>query len=111
VAGMAVSCFISLIHFSFRPLGSCSPKLLQRSHRRAWVRFAKVLMKLCRVGKGGGTSTPYVEASRAPCPRVTDRSRSYDNAWARRTIGLAMDESSCHRLCPPYDPALLVSFC
>src|SRR5437867_1328831 len=45
-AGMAVSFFISLIHFSFRPLGSCSPKLLQRSHRRAWVRFAKVLMKL-----------------------------------------------------------------
>jgi hypothetical protein len=25
------------------------------------------------------------------------------NAWARRTIGLVMDERRCQRLCPPYE--------
>jgi len=58
-------------------------------------------MKLCGVGKGGGTSTPYVEASRAPCPRVTDRSRSYANAWARRTRGFIVKQGCASAFAHP----------
>src|SRR5262245_1697617 len=53
--------------------------------RRRAFRVGFVLSKSCRVGKGVGTVSPYVEASRAPCP-PTESMRV-----ARLVVGTAHD--------------------
>src|SRR5262245_57469274 len=54
------------------------------------------------MGKGAGTALPFGEVSRAPCPRVLSQLRIM-TAWARRTRVFAIGETSCQRLCPPYE--------
>jgi len=55
----------------------------------------------CRVGKGVGTFVPCAQDYRAPCPRVTDRSRSYANAWARRTRGFIVKQGCASAFAHP----------
>src|SRR5436309_9811383 len=60
----------------------------------------------CRVGKGDGTSLPFIEAFRAPCPPTKSTQA------VRSMVGTAHDrlcrvERQCQRLCPPYKRALL----
>ena len=78
------------------------PKPLIRSPPRIPA-FARTSAgtRSCRVGKGVGTFVPCAQDYRAPCPRVTDRSRSYANAWARRTRGFIVKQGCASAFAHP----------
>jgi len=54
------------------------------------------------MGKGAGTAFLRGNSYRARAQASPAGVNERKNTWARRTIGLVLDERPCHRLCPPY---------